>query len=156
TRPARAAIVERMSLGRVCFALSACTALAGCYGPGGDVSGEVRVTDSPLGSWDQTLDACYSGQLQGFFGVDIGRSSDERIFVRLAEDPIDGLAVLLRAPSGDEALVVTATTCKGLEASIEPTNTFYNDVRLLDGRLRADCELSDHTEVHVSVDFEGC
>lgn len=136
--------------------LCAAAALAGCYGPGGEVTGEVRVTDSPLGSWNQVLDACYSGQPQSFFGVDIGRSSDERTFVRLVADPIDGIVVLLREPAGDEALVVTATTCDGLTATIQPTNTYYNDVRLLEGRLRADCELADHTKIHASVDFAGC
>lgn len=141
---------------RVCLALGAAAALTGCYGPGGDVSGEVRVTESPLGTWSQTLDACYSGQPLGFFGVDIGRASDERTFVRLVADPIDGIVVLLREPDGDEALVVTATTCDGLTASIQPTNTYYNDVRLLEGRLRADCELADHTRIHANVDFEGC
>lgn len=145
-----------MSLARIFFAIGACAALAGCYGAGGDVSGEVRVTDSPLGSWSQALDACYSGQLQGFYGVDIGRSSDERIFVRVVSDPIDGMVVLLREPDGDEALVLDAKSCNGLEASINGTDTYYDDVRLLEGRLRADCELSDHTTIHASADFAGC
>lgn len=95
-------------------------------------------------------DACVSGSTLGFHGVELTSAADRSTRVRVIEDEAGeaSLAILRR---GEPARVVAGDACQALKMRVSRTGTVVNDVYLVEGHARVDCE-----DVAGVVKFERC
>jgi len=103
------------------------------------------------------LEACRSGDLEYFLGVDMA-DRDGKALVRLVIDPMDGprLKVVLRTDEGPESFVLTRDQCRQLEAQVEPTGWRINTVRDFSGFIDAECGRGGASPVSLHVRFSHC
>ncbi len=130
-------------------------ALAGCVSGETGLGGELSVTSREHGSWSVAPDDCFSGERQGFFGVDLLEDDDEARIVRIVLDPIDGYVLKLNVPERDYALVIGADGCARWDLLVERTNTRVNNVWEVRGHANITCDLPD-LEIHADLSFSAC
>jgi hypothetical protein len=103
------------------------------------------------------LDACSSGDLEYFLGVDLADQA-RSAFVRLVIDPLDGprVKVVLRNGEAREELVLGPEQCLQLDAGVKPTGWRINTVRDFSGFVSAECRREDGRAVNLHVRFFHC
>jgi hypothetical protein len=114
-----------------------------------EVTGRLQASGA-LGSWVFEPDDCVSGQREGFGGVVLTASKQPERVVRVVKDPVRGELVVVAAP-GKPNHVLSGNSCSRLDASAERTNTSYNDIWLVNGKMTLECN-----DLSGSVTFEGC
>jgi hypothetical protein len=129
----------------------------------GSAEGSVQVT-GPRGDFSFAPTGCASMQPWGRFGANLHGDgpNDGAVYVTL--DHATGSRVDLEIPgscrnaNGTDCDVFTVPRdrCTLYEALVERTGTTVNDVRLVKGRVRLDCELDDGTVVRGDISFNGC
>jgi hypothetical protein len=109
-----------------------------------------------VGGQDYVLAVCRSGDREYFLGVDLA-DRGEKAAVRVLIDPMDGprLRVVLEGTGGRKSMALGPSSCRRLEARIEPTGWRVNRVRDFDGSLEADCT-GEGLEVVAHVRFAHC
>ncbi|HEY8376757.1 MAG TPA: hypothetical protein VIK91_09725 [Nannocystis sp.] len=129
--------------------------LAACAG--GDLEGRLSVRSDEYGSWTMSPTTCYSGEHQGFFGVDLTEDGDTSRGVRIVLDPIDGYLLRLNVPERDIALVLGESTssCEAFEVHVERTNTRINNIWVVEGHAFVKCR-TPTTEIDADLEFSGC
>ena len=109
-----------------------------------------------LGGQDYVLAVCRSGDREYFLGVDLADREGQaaaRVFI----DPMDGprLRVVLDGKGSPKSMSLGPSSCRRLEARIEPTGWRVNRVRDFSGYLEADCT-GEGLEVVAHVRFAHC
>ena len=85
-------------------------------------------------------DSCWSGELRSFLGVEFPNAQDFRRRIRLVDDAVAGLrVVLLGVGPGVERVVLDAKSCTTFEVSLEKTHPSENDIRVMKARFRVQC-----------------
>jgi hypothetical protein len=110
-----------------------------------------------VGGHDYVLAVCRSGDREYFLGVDLA-DREGQAAVRVLVDPMDGprLKLVLAGTEGRKSLVLGPSSCRRLEARIEPTGWRVNRVRDFGGSLDADCTGEAGLEVAAHVRFAHC
>jgi hypothetical protein len=103
-------------------------------------SGEAKFTPS----------SCDSGQLSGFFGVQLGADESPGLTVRLIKDPVQGDLVAIQR-SGQAPLLVKPSDCESMRIEINRTSTSINDVWNVEGSAAFAC-----AELRGELKFAGC
>jgi hypothetical protein len=145
-----------------------CLAIAGLAlvlcGPGcatTQVSGQqpsspIEQATLTVGDRPYQIDACTSGDLLQFLGVDL---ADQKAgaFARVVIDPIDGprLKVVVRGLE-DGSAVFTRNQCSQLDADVQPTGWVVNNVRAVSGFVNAECRAPSGRPVSLHVRFTHC
>jgi len=103
------------------------------------------------------LVGCQSGDRDYFSGVDL-RDETRQAVVRLVIDPMDGprLKVMDGGQGSARTLTLGRSSCRTLEAEVEPTAWRVNRVRDVNGLLEAECTGDGGVEVSVHVHFTHC
>jgi hypothetical protein len=103
------------------------------------------------------LDACISGDLEHFLGVDLADRQGGAI-VRVAIDPIDGprIRVLHDAGGSRQRLDLTPGRCGQFAADARPTNWIVNDVRDVSGFVDVECPGDAGPAVSLHARFSHC
>ena len=126
----------------------AATTVSGGRTPGATLS---------VGGQDYVLAVCRSGDREYFLGVDLA-DREGQAAVRVLVDPMDGprLKVVLAGTGGRKSMALAASSCRRLEATIQPTGWRVNRVRDFGGSLEADCTGEAGLEVVAHVRFAHC
>ena len=145
--PRRAMVVVPMCLQLAC----ATTQVAGSASPA------IEQATLSVDERQYRLDACSSGDLEYFLGVDLADQA-RGAFVRLVIDPMDGprVKVVLREGEARESLVLGRDQCSQLEAGVRPTGWRINTVRDFTGFVNAECRSDDGRAVSLHVRFSHC
>jgi len=102
------------------------------------VEGTFSADGGTLGTWTFQPDLCVSGERQGYFGVLLTKKGDSTHFVKVAQDPTTGKAVLtVRIPGTDKTQILRS--CKLLTSSVTRTNTRVNRIWSVQGTVQVDC-----------------
>jgi len=123
---------------------------------GGSAAALIEEAVFSAGERQYQLDACSSGDLQQFLGVDlVDRKAGA--FVRLVMDPLEGprLRVAFRE-TGTRGLVLGPEQCSRLEAAARPTGWEVNTVRDVSGFVDAECTGGEGETIRVHVRFSHC
>ncbi len=123
----------------------------------GGPSSSLEQATLSVGERQYRLDACSSGDLEYFLGVDLADQARTAV-VRLVIDPIEGPRVRLDVREGEarERLVLEPAECRQLEARIEPTGWRVNTVRDFSGSVDAECRSGDGRAISLHVRFSHC
>jgi hypothetical protein len=129
----------------------------------GSTEGSVRVSGA-RGNFTFTPTGCASMQPYGRFGANLHGDGNNDGAVYITVDPTRGSLVEIEVPGscrnsdGTDCTVfpVPRDRCSVYEAHVENTGTVVNDVRLVEGNVRLQCELEDGTTVQGRVVFDGC
>jgi len=110
-----------------------------------------------IGGQAYQLAICKSGDREYFLGVDLA-DREEQAIVRLVIDPMDGprLKVVLASAGSRTTMSLGSSSCRRLEARIEPTGWRVNRVRDFSGSIEADCTSDKGLEVVARVRFTHC
>ena len=124
---------------------------------GGSAAALVEEAVFIAGDRQYQLDACSSGDLQHFLGVDL---ADQKAgaAVRLVIDPLQGprLRVAFRETAPGQALVLGREQCARLEAAARPTGWEVNTIRDVSGFVDAECNGDGGETIRVHVRFSHC
>ena len=101
------------------------------------VEGELTFDDDSLGSFTYVSDRCRSGQLRGFFGVELTSETQTGTVVRLIRDPATGPVLVVDQGAGLTRF--TPETCDALVINVEQTNSSVNDVWVVRGSASIAC-----------------
>lgn len=123
--------------------------------------GSLAIQGGPWGEHTIAPTLCNSGQHMQFFGVALFANPDGAPDLVLIEDALNGaiLKVQTQAPSCQPNCPVVALTpndCTKFDYALERTNSYVNDIRLLDGRVDVDCTLPSGATIAGRIDFESC
>ena len=123
------------------------------------VSGGPAVESATLSIGDQRFrfDACSSGDLQQFLGVDlVDRQGGAG--VRVVIDPLDGprVRIVYGTGQGRQRVDLTPARCRQLEADVRPTNWMVNDVRDVSGFVDAECAGDPGPAISLHARFSHC
>jgi hypothetical protein len=136
---------------------------AGCVGTtvgGAPASGEapgVAGATLAVGQQRYRLEACRSGDLAHFLGVDLEDRQGGAV-VRLVIDPIDGPRVRLVHGRGEarQRLDLVPSRCRRFEADVRPTGWIVNTVRDVSGSVDAECPGDPGPAVSLHARFSHC
>jgi hypothetical protein len=130
----------------------ATTQVAGA-GPAGPAVEQATLT---FGRQSYQIDACTSGDLLQFLGVDLADQKAGAI-ARLVMDPIDGPRLKVVVRGAEEGSVVLARDqCSLLDADVRPTNWVVNTVRAVSGYVNAECRTPSGQAVSLHARFTHC
>ena len=123
--------------------------------------GSLQAAGEPLGDFTFTPAQCKSGEHESFFGVFLLGDNSDAGGVKIVVDPRNGKFVQVEVPGscrGDECTVVTLEPekCSTFDVDIDRTNTYVNEIRLLDGHLNLDCKFPDGGTAKANIRFESC
>jgi hypothetical protein len=120
----------------------------------GQNASSVEQATLAVGGQAYRIDACASGGLEQFLGVDLGDEKAGAI-ARVVIDPIDGprLKVAVR---GIGSVVFSRNQCSQLEADVRPTNWIINNVRAVSGSVNAECRAPSGQTVSLHARFTRC
>ena len=106
---------------------------------------------------DYQLGVCTSGDREYFLGVDL-EDTASRLLLRLVFDPLDGPRVRLAygSPSARQNVVLGRSSCRQLDARIQPTGWRVNRVRDFSGSLDAECTSDAGLDVQAHLSFTHC
>lgn len=112
----------------------------------GSVAGRIESKGTAMGSWVLDKGSCFSGQREQYFGAIAHGPEGSGVAIKLVKDSIKGWSAVVNVPdtckqaaADCKAIVLTAADCTKLDVEISPTNTTVNDIKVVEGRLVADC-----------------
>jgi hypothetical protein len=122
----------------------------------GSATASIEQAVFSVGDRQYQLDACSSGDLQHFLGVDLTDPKGGAL-VRLVIDPLVGprLRVAFRG-AGARGRVWGPEQCPQLEAEARPTGWEVNTVRDVSGFVDAECRSDDEGAIRLHVRFSHC
>lgn len=158
----RGAIIVAMALaqialvGGIIFAVSG----KGCS----STEGSFAADGGPLGTFTFTPTQCRSGERMSFFGVILVGDGPTAGGVLVVDDPVKGRLLKVEIPGSCKppdyevctVVELGPDVCPTLDMKIEKTNSTVNDIRLIDGRVRADCTFPEGGTFRGNVTFESC
>ena len=115
-----------------------------------EVEGTLRLSDGSAPAVEFTPTRCRSGQLSGFFGVELYAEDVPDVIVRLMRDPLQGDLVSVER-GGRAPLVLKASDCESLTLELVRTSTTINDVRNVEGAATLACSAA-----RGELKFSGC
>ena len=119
--------------------------------------GELRANGPSLGgAWSFKPGTCISGERRQYHGVELGNRANPKQIVRVVDDAIHGPSISVNEPASPKGWRFEPQECRSLHVDIRSTNTTVNRVRVLEGRLDADCTLPDGTTFTGEITFAGC
>lgn len=121
------------------FALITNTSIEGSAKGGGALAG-----------WVLTPDSCLSGQREGFGGVLLGSDASPGRALRIVNDPVKGMLLVVVEPGRDNR-VFERSGCSRFDVRTVRGNTNVNDVWAIDGHADFECQ-----ELSGKLKFEGC
>ena len=123
----------------------------------GSASTSIEQATLSVGDRKYQLDACSSGDLQYFLGVDLADQKGGAL-VRLVIDPIDGprLAFVFGEDGGGRRRVLRRDQCSQLEAAARYTGWEINTVRDFSGFVDAECRSDEGQAISLHVRFSHC
>jgi hypothetical protein len=148
---------------RGCFGHATLVLLV-CLEPGcattklaGSASTSIEQPTLSVGDRRYQLDACSSGDLEYFLGVDLADPKGGAV-VRVVIDPIDGprLALVFREDGARQRLVLRRDQCSQLEAAVRYTGWEINTVRDFSGFVDAECRGDEGQPIGLHVRFSHC
>lgn len=110
-----------------------------------------------IGDQQFRFDACHSGDLEHFLGVDlIDRSGGAT--VRVVIDPIDGPRVRIEygADGARQRVDPAPGRCRQFDADARATNWIVNDVRDVSGYVDVECAAGPGPAVSLHARFSHC
>ena len=118
---------------------------------------EIEGATLTVGERRYTLDACRSGDLAHFLGVDLEDRQGGAV-VRLVMDPIDGPRVRLVHGGGEarQRIDVVPSRCRRFDAEVWPTGWIVNTVRDVSGSIDAECAGDPGPAVTLHARFSHC
>jgi hypothetical protein len=123
----------------------------------GDTASSIEQATFAAGDRHYRIEACSSGDLQHFLGVDlVDRTAGAS--ARVVIDPIDGARVRVVLPSGDgrASVVFNREQCSQLDADVRPTAWRVNTVRDVSGFVNAECRSAAGPAVSLHARFAHC
>jgi hypothetical protein len=110
-----------------------------------------------IGGQGYELVSCASGDRESFLGVDLADRKEQAI-LRLVVDPMEGprLKVVVGGPGSRKSLALPSSSCRRLQARVEPTAWRANRVRDFSGFVDADCTSDTGIDVLARVRFTHC
>jgi hypothetical protein len=129
----------------------------------GETEGNMRVNGA-RGNFTFTPTGCASMQPYGRFGANLHGEGNNDGAVYVTQDPTRGSAVEIEIPGscrnadGSDCNVfpVPRDQCSVFQVQVDHTGTTVNDVRLVEGSVRLNCQLTDGTTVNGSITFGSC
>lgn len=126
--------------------------------------GSLEASGKPVGDFVFTPTQCRSGEHESFYGVFLLGDDGAAGGVKIVVDPRDGELVQIEVPGScsgpdnEDCTVVTVEPdgCTRFDVDIKKTNTYVNDIRLLDGHLQLACTFPEGGRVTADVRFESC
>jgi hypothetical protein len=130
------------------------TSIAGVPGVGGPA---VENATLSIGDQQFRFDACSSGDLLEFLGVDLVDRQGGAA-VRLVIDPSDGprIRILYGAGGARQRVDLTAARCRQFEANAQPTSWMVNDVRDVSGFVDVECAGDPGPAISLHARFSHC
>jgi hypothetical protein len=116
--------------------------------------GSLHARGGELGNWDFEPEICYSGEPEGFFGVDLS-DFDGYYYVRFVDDVIDGATLVPFLPGSNTRRSYLPEECDVFSVDIERTNIYIDDIQVLNGDMEVDCN-TEAGHFYGAVHFEGC
>jgi hypothetical protein len=118
----------------------------------------------PVGTFTFTPDACRSGQRMQFYGAVILGKDKHSGAVVVIEDPIKGKIVKIEVPGSCQPpdyekckeVIIDPAACNVYDMAVKRTSTVVNDIRLVDGHLRLNCEFKEGGSLQANMTFENC
>lgn len=133
--------------------LGTCVLALGCTN---ELKGEAEASTKESGKFSIKPTECYSGERQGFFGVDAREGDDGKKIVRLINDPKDGYSVKINIPDSDKALILQkGESCKKFDVHVEKQNSEINNIHNVRGHIKIDCKKGD-MKAKVNITFANC
>jgi hypothetical protein len=117
---------------------------------GTELEGSLRLSGARTGEASFTPTSCRSGQLAGFFGVELDAEGSPGLTVRLVKDPVQGDLVAIQR-SGQSPVVLRPADCESMRLEVVRTSTNINDVWNVEGSASLAC-----TELRGDLVFSGC
>lgn len=150
-------MTARAPLVLVLVALLAACATTSLSGPPGAAGPAVESATLTIGDRQFQFDACTSGDLLEFLGVDLVDRQGSAA-VRVVIDPIDGPRVRIVHGTGAarQRIDLEHSRCRQFEAEVRPTNWTVNDVRDVSGFVDAECAGDPGPAVSLHARFSHC
>jgi hypothetical protein len=147
----RVPLVLVLAMLHAACATTSLTGMPGAAGPGVD---SATLT---VGEQQFRFDACTSGDLLEFLGVDLVDRQGGAA-VRVVIDPIDGARVRILHGSGAarQRLDLQRERCRQFEADVRPTNWMVNDVRDVNGFVDIECAGDPGPPISLHARFSHC
>ena len=123
----------------------------------GDTASAIEQATFSAGDRQYRIEACSSGDLQHFLGVDLVDRTAGAL-ARVVIDPIDGPRIKIVVPGADGhvGLVFNRDQCSVLEADVSPTAWRVNTVRDVSGFVNAECRSAAGPAVSLHARFTHC
>jgi hypothetical protein len=120
--------------------------------------GSIHSEGGKLGTWDVEITDCESGEVKGFFGVDLYGAGSDHLRLRYVHDEAAGEIVKVAYP--DDPTNVNQfdreDACTTLEGHVEKTNvrswTPKGNIVHVNGHVKFDCKHTDSDGSHVTGD----
>jgi hypothetical protein len=129
----------------------------------GSVEGSMQVSGA-RGDFTFVPTGCDSMQPYGRFGANLHGDGPNDGAVYVTVDHVSGTLVEIEVPGscrnadGTDCTVfpVPRDRCRVYTPSVDYSGTVVNDVRLVEGSVRLECELEDGTVIQGNLTFSGC
>ncbi len=130
----------------------------------GVAEGSLVAQGQPFGDFTFKAVQCRSGEHMNFFGAVVLGEGPNDGGVIVGEDPLQGRYVKLEVPGSCKPpdlevcteILVDKTKCSIYEPRLERTNTTVNDIRLIDGSLKLQCDYPEGGTLKAELKFENC
>jgi hypothetical protein len=122
-----------------------------------DAKGTLTLASDGVTRAKLDLDACWSGQMLSFYGVELFHDPDVAKRLRVVVDPVDGPRLVLIGIVADrDRVIVDRSACSKLEVRIEPSDSTINDIRALKGSIAIACTLPEIGTLEVDAKLTAC
>jgi hypothetical protein len=126
--------------------------------------GTATAKGAPLGDFVFVPEVCKSGEHESFRGVFLLGADEHAGGIKAISDERDGdfldfeVPGSCSGPDNEDCTVVRVepSMCETFKLRVKNTNSFVNEIRLLDGSLELDCTFEQGGSLVADVRFESC
>ena len=125
--------------------------------------GTLHASGDPLGDFEFTPTQCKSGEHESFYGVFLLGDDGAAGGVKIIKDPREGDFIQVEIPGSCDSdgnncklVAIDPEHCKRFNVDIRNTNTYVNEIRLLDGSLQLACTFPEGGSVTADIKFDSC
>lgn len=126
--------------------------------------GSVTARGEPFGALKFVPQQCRSGEHESFYGVFLLGEDETSGAIKAVVDPREGdfvdveLPGSCKGPDHDDCTMVRVdpSQCTTFDLEVKKTDTWLNEIRLLDGSLQLDCTFEQGGTLVADVRFESC